>query len=71
MVNTAGLVKEIETAKEELREEARENGIWENFGQNEVRRLEDKYSEIIDPYAREGTKERRNHRRIERFNGGQ
>lgn len=41
--------KDIELSKNKLIKLARQKGsVWENFGQNEVRKLKDKYIDISD-----------------------
>lgn len=41
-INTIQDLRErIEKEKEELRTKAEENGIWENFGQDRIRKIED------------------------------
>lgn len=38
------LIKDIAKAKQRLKDKAHESGgVWENFGQNEIRKLKDKY----------------------------
>lgn len=37
------LREDIQKAKEELKEKARREGMWENFGQKKVRELKGKY----------------------------
>jgi len=37
------LVKEIKKIKKKLINKARKNGLWENFGQEELNKLKDKY----------------------------
>ena len=39
-----GITKDIAIARTRLIAKARRIGLWENFGQKEVRKLEDKYS---------------------------
>ena len=38
----------IRRAKENLIQEAKENGIYENFGQKEVREISDKFIDLSD-----------------------
>jgi hypothetical protein len=51
------LIKEIEKTKQKLIEKAKKNGLYENFGQNEVRKLEDKHINSSD-YTREMNEKR-------------
>lgn len=41
------IIKDIEKAKKKLIAKAKEAGIWENFGQKEVRELLDKYPDCM------------------------
>jgi len=51
------LEKEIEKVKNKLIKKAKSKGLYENFGQNEVRKLEDKHLNSSD-YTDEMNKKR-------------
>ena len=38
------IIRDVEKAKKKLIAKAKRTGLWENFGQKEIRKLEDKYS---------------------------
>jgi hypothetical protein len=42
------ILKEIENTKRKLKEKAQDKGVYENFGQKEVRALKDKYIDLSD-----------------------
>jgi hypothetical protein len=52
------LQKAIAAKKKALTEKAKKSGLYEDFGQKEVRKLEDKYASVLD-YSPKG-KENRN-----------
>lgn len=54
----------ISRAKDNLINEARNNGIYENFGQNEVREIKDKFIDSCD-YSKVMND---NRNKVERFN---
>ena len=62
-LKASGVTSDVNQAKRRLIKQARERGISENFGQNQVRRLRDKYSDY--QYGNEA--ERRKWREIEQF----
>lgn len=45
-MKTRYLSNAITKAKQKLVRQAKENGLWENFGQTEVNKLKDKYIDI-------------------------
>ena len=51
MKESAKLQYEIQRAKKKLIKKAQEVGIWENFGQDEVRELEAKYDDLSLRYG--------------------
>jgi hypothetical protein len=48
MVDLNKLLIDIEAAKRKLIKKAERKGLYENFGQKEVRELEDKYTRMTD-----------------------
>ena len=42
------LLKHIKTIKNSLRKKVEKNGLYENFGQKEIQKLEDKFINISD-----------------------
>ena len=44
MVSYGGLTREIDGIKRRLVKKAKEKGLYENFGQTEIRKLRDKYN---------------------------
>jgi len=54
----SSIEKEIRKIKERLIEKAKREGLYENFGQKEIRMLEDKFIDSSD-YSREMNKRRK------------
>ena len=53
MVSYSGLTREINGTKRRLIQKAKKKGIYENFGQTEIRKLRDKYQYTILIYGSE------------------
>ena len=53
MTTEKKLNRDIERTKKKLINKARKNGLWENFGQKEVRKLMDIYSEYANALIRD------------------
>ena len=51
MVSYSGLTREINGTIKRLKEKARKKGIYENFGQKELRKLKDKYDYLSLNYG--------------------
>ena len=55
----------INKAKNGLIERAKKHGIWENFGQNEVRKIQDKFK--YNDLAYGSTEDRKQAQKIDEF----
>lgn len=45
-ISIRSMERDIEKAKNKLKKKAKQNGVWENFGQDEVRKIDDKYGSL-------------------------
>jgi hypothetical protein len=60
------LINDIQKTKDKLVQKAKKKGLWENFGQDDVHRIRDKYDYHSLVYG--DVSERKLAKRIENFN---